>query len=77
MKKQIFVLAAAVTFLCPVGLWAETWYRVIDLGTLGGASSLAYSINDSGQIVGSAEDDQGRQRATLFDHTTASNNRDL
>jgi probable HAF family extracellular repeat protein len=29
-------------------------YRVTDLGTLGGANSFAYSINDSGTVVGGA-----------------------
>ena len=33
---------------------AFTTYNVIDLGTLGGISSQAKAINDSGQIVGSA-----------------------
>jgi probable HAF family extracellular repeat protein len=77
MKKQILVLMTVVTFLCQAGLQAETSYRLVDLGTLGGATSRAYSINDSDQIVGYAEDNQGRLRATLFDPTSTGNNRDL
>ncbi len=77
MKKQVQLLAAVLTFLCPAGLQAEIIYRVIDLGTLGGDSSWAYSINDAGQIVGWAENNKGQGRATLFDPTSAGNNRDL
>jgi uncharacterized membrane protein len=44
----------------------------IDLGTLGGDSSQAWSINDAAQIVGTADG-----RATLFDLTGAGSNLDL
>jgi probable HAF family extracellular repeat protein len=50
---------------------------IIDLGTLGGNHSAAYSINDVLQIVGWATDDSGRHHATLFDHTGGGNNIDL
>ncbi len=49
----------------------------IDLGTLGGDESFAWSINDVGQIVGWAENDQGYHRATLFDPAGGGNNIDL
>ena len=49
----------------------------IDLGTLGGAISAAFSINDSNQIVGFAEDANGYMFATLFDPTGEGNNVNL
>lgn len=39
---------------------------VTDLGTLGGASSMAYAINNRNQIAGSSFDAGGRLRATLW-----------
>jgi len=49
----------------------------IDLGTLGGDSSLARSINSSAEIVGYAQDSSGVQRATMFDRSGNGNNIDL
>jgi probable HAF family extracellular repeat protein len=50
----------------------------IDLGTLGGWESMAYSINDNGQIVGYASSTPiGYFHATLFDPTGNGNNIDL
>lgn len=37
-----------------------------DLGTLGGASSRAYAINDGGQVTGWAESDEGAAHAFLW-----------
>ena len=37
-----------------------------DLGTLGGSVSLAHEVNASGQVVGSAYDAAGDERAFLF-----------
>jgi probable HAF family extracellular repeat protein len=61
-----------LSFLCPTSLPADTIYEVIDLGTLGGDWSEAYSINDASRIVGWSD-----KRATLFDATGAGNNIDL
>lgn len=38
-------------------------YTVLDLGTLGGASSWAYGVNDLGQVVGWSLDANGIERA--------------
>jgi len=38
-----------------------------DLGTFGGSRSEAYGINDSGKVVGFAEDENGYRNAFLFD----------
>jgi uncharacterized membrane protein len=48
-----------------------------DLATLGGQMSIAYSINESGQIAGSADTDTDYHRATLFDPTGNGDNIDL
>ncbi len=41
-----------------------------DLGTLGGRYSLAYGINDSGQVVGYSETLDGSAHATIWNGTT-------
>jgi len=49
----------------------------VDLGTLGGEWSKAYSINNREQIVGWATTASGSERATLFDPTGKGNNINL
>jgi len=56
-------------------LWKEG--KITDLGTLGGDYGRAYSINDSGQIVGKARIASGDFRAALFDPTGRGNNINL
>lgn len=46
-------------------LWTQSG-GMQDLGTLGGAESRANAINDSGQVVGSAQNAAGVQRAFLW-----------
>ena len=38
---------------------------MIDLGTLGGYLSVAYGINDAGQVVGASQTDNVQQRAFI------------
>jgi probable HAF family extracellular repeat protein len=51
--------------------------RAMDLGTLGGLDSIAYAINDAGQIVGRARISDGYDRAILFDPSGTGRNIDL
>lgn len=46
--------------------WATPKFRVTDLGTLGGANSIAYSINNSGAIVGSSTDGSNLTKPFIF-----------
>jgi len=68
-----FGIAAAIGPAWP----AVPTYSITDLGTLGGTTSLAYGINDLGQIVGQAYLRNGQAHATLFDSTGRGNNLDL
>lgn len=42
-------------------VWAAT-----DLGTLGGSYSNPWDINDAGQVTGTSQDDQGRERGFVW-----------
>jgi probable HAF family extracellular repeat protein len=77
MRRRILVLAVVLSFLCPLVLQADITYELIDLGTLGGDWSAAQSINDAGQVVGSAVNSDGWRHAALFDPTGSGNNIDL
>jgi probable HAF family extracellular repeat protein len=43
---------------------------IADLGTLGGSYSVAYGVNDLGQIVGQSSTTDGATHAVLWDHGT-------
>ena len=48
---------------------ADTMYRLQDLGTLGGANSRAYGMNEAGWVVGEAETKDGGLHAFLWTPT--------
>jgi probable HAF family extracellular repeat protein len=52
MSRKLCLLTAALA-LFPV-IASSQEYTVTNLGTLGGSTSTAWAVNDSGQVVGSA-----------------------
>jgi len=70
-------LATALLMLTGSPARARVIYNVINLGTLGGDNSCAYSINNTGKIAGSATIASGDRHAALFDSTGGGNNTDL
>jgi probable HAF family extracellular repeat protein len=62
MKQVIFLL---VLFSGALGAEAQT-YSVVDLGTLGGDSSEATDLNESGQVVGISTTSAGQKKAFLW-----------
>lgn len=75
MKRDSLIPLVIITLFLPV--CTNAFYKVIDLGTLGGNSSAAYSINENGQIVGGAYNSSLNARASLFDPTGGGANIDL
>src|SRR5262245_43139033 len=65
------ILVAALAFLQTPSLLSQealaTAYVVADMGTLGGATSEAYGINESGKVVGGAQRADGNTHAFFFD----------
>ena len=45
-------------------------YAVTDLGTLGGTQTMAFAINNRGQVVGKARNGSDHDRAVLFENGT-------
>ena len=77
MERKALLLAliiAVLLSLLDLGFGAPPKYEVIDLGTLGGRTSLAFYVNNNGRAVGWAKDRLGDPYATLFDPTGSSNN---
>ena len=64
-------ITAAVTFwTMPAHAFVPRRYEITDLGTLGGESSIAYGLNQSGDVVGVAEDANGVDRAFVWSDGT-------
>jgi probable HAF family extracellular repeat protein len=76
-RKVRFITLAFILAVAAPTHQAIGYYKLIDLGTLGGNSSVAYSINNNGQIVGRAYNSSGNIRATLFDSIGSGKNIDL
>src|SRR5215203_1320141 len=56
---------------------STTSYAVQDLGTLGGSSSYARGINDSGKVVGRSVTSDGSHHAFLYDASATPKMQDL
>ncbi|MEL6355068.1 MAG: hypothetical protein AAFR58_25495 [Cyanobacteria bacterium J06627_28] len=54
----------------PANAFVPHRYQVTDLGSLGGTSSLAYGLNEAGDVVGVAEDADGINRAFVWSDGT-------
>ncbi len=59
------VLVAVLTCICAVPRHAVS-YVIQDLGTLGGANSYAYGVNQLGQVVGVSDAADGTQHAFVW-----------
>ncbi len=70
MARRLLTIVAALSigfFGAGVGAgWAASLFHVTDLGTLGGKSSCAMAINESGQVVGYSATASGDSHAFLF-----------
>ncbi|MGE5607813.1 MAG: DUF3466 family protein [Bacillota bacterium] len=64
-SRKVGVLGGLV-LACASVTMADVKYTVTDLGTLGGPESSASSINNKGQIVGSAQTADGQTHAFLY-----------
>lgn len=68
-SSQIMV-SPLCAWLLSVAFSPAAEYEVIDLGTLGGVRSEAFGLNDRSQVVGAAQDADGRTQAFLWQNGT-------
>lgn len=66
IQRFWYFLTLAATFSFPVCVFGAAAYRLVDLGTLGGNSSIAHSINDYGEVVGGSTIATGGERPFLY-----------
>lgn len=69
LRAALLLAALVCASLHPRQASAQA-YRFTDIGTLNGGYTVAYSINDSGQIAGSSNHSSGYLRAIRIDPTT-------
>jgi probable HAF family extracellular repeat protein len=60
------VLVVVLTACLAEAASAQVVYRAVDLGTLGGTGGIAYAVNESGTIVGSAQWTNGEMHAFIW-----------
>jgi probable HAF family extracellular repeat protein len=68
MTEGMLVLSAAIAAALTSGASAAPAYTVTDLGTLGGAASVAHAINAAGEITGVADTASDTSVAFLYSH---------
>lgn len=71
-RRYIIAITAILTFICMGGPQQAKAlsYSALDLGTLGGSTSYAQDINDSGHVVGHSDTTDGNHRAFLYNGTS-------
>ncbi len=69
-KRFCFLLVAFATVLAVTTSAHTVTYGIMDLGTLGGASSSGFGINESGHVTGISKTIGGDTHVILYDGTT-------
>ncbi|MFG0329560.1 MAG: hypothetical protein ACF8PN_06625 [Phycisphaerales bacterium] len=65
-RRVATVVAATALAVAPAALAHDPGYVIYDLGTLGGAESIAWNINEDGHVVGAAQNAAGEWRACIW-----------
>jgi len=65
-RKYCLLLVVSVVLASAQSVFGQVLYTVTDLGTLGGLTSNAYGINNSGQVVGGSNTSGGAYHAFLY-----------